>query len=154
LISIILLGAFSIFFSVKTYTRCRTWHDATTFWTGVIDQNQTVQNAYYNRGNIFMNENKNQRAIADFSKAIELNPKNTEAYISLGTAFYYQNKYDEAIRNYTLAIEIKDDEAIAFYLRGWAQLSAGNKDAACEDVNQAEKLGYKPATDAIPQICN
>lgn len=222
LISIILLCTFTIFFSVKTYTRCGIWHDETTFWTDVIDQNPTVQNAYYNRGNIFMNEKKNQRAIADFGKAIELNPKftdayynrglilrqlnrseeavsdfskaielnpgfekayfnrgsvfmiekkydeaifdlgktielnpkNTDAYISLGTAYYYQNNYDEAIRNYTLAIEIQDDEAIAFYLRGWAQLLAGNKDAACEDVKQAEKLGYKPATDAIPQICN
>ena len=221
LISIILLSAFTIFFSVKTYTRCGTWHDETTFWTDVIDKNPTVQNAYYNRGNIFMNEKKNQRAIADFgnaielnpkftdayynrgivlmnenkidqaladfsraielypgfekayfnrgrifitnkeyekavydfSKAIELNPKNTEAFISLGTAYYYLNNYEEAIRYYTLAIDLKDDEAIAFYLRGWAEFLSGKTDAACEDVKQAEKLGYKPATDAIPQIC-
>jgi hypothetical protein len=49
--------------------------------------------------------------------------------------------------------EINSDEAIALYFRGWAEYYTGKKDAACSDMKQAAGLGYKPAADALSQVC-
>jgi tetratricopeptide (TPR) repeat protein len=36
------------------------------------------------------------QAIADFNKALEIDPKYTEAYISRGKAYYFKGEYDKA----------------------------------------------------------
>ena len=46
------------------------------------------------------------RAIPDFNKAIEINPKFAEAYTNRGTAYDVRGEYDKAISDYSEAIEI------------------------------------------------
>ena len=51
--AIILLSAFTVLFSVKSYARCGVWKNDMTLWNDVISQYQTVPSAYYNRGIFF-----------------------------------------------------------------------------------------------------
>ena len=60
--------------------------------------------AYYNRGIAYANQKKYDLAISDFSKAIELDPKDALAYINRGIAYKAQNKYDQAIADYTVSV--------------------------------------------------
>jgi tetratricopeptide (TPR) repeat protein len=50
--------------------------------------------AYYNRGNCYLHKKDYDRALADFSKAIEINPNLGVAYNN--RAFIYEKKGDTA----------------------------------------------------------
>src|SRR5260221_10960730 len=83
-LSVILASAFTIFFSVGTYARCRVWENGLSLWSDVIDKHPTVAVAYNNRGGTLLNEKKYEEAISDFSKAIELRPDFYDAYNNRG----------------------------------------------------------------------
>ena len=69
-----LLAIITVLFSVRTYTRSTIWKDDLTLWNDVISQDQTVPIAYNNRGLIYLNQGKNDTALRDFNKAIDLKP--------------------------------------------------------------------------------
>lgn len=68
------------------------------------------------RGHFFVEKAEYDRAIKDYSNAIELAPSNAAAYYSRGIAFYELSDYENAISDYTKAIEF-DPNYHAFYLR-------------------------------------
>ena len=62
--------------------------------------------------------NKNDhldQAIADFTKAIEIGPKDADVYNNRGIAYAAKGLYDQAIADYTKAIEIDPEYAEAYY---------------------------------------
>ncbi len=60
------------------------------------------------------------KAIADFTKAIEKNPRFAEAYYFRGLVYYDKGQYDKAISDFTKAIEINARGAEAYSKRGIA----------------------------------
>ena len=106
--------------------------------------------------------NKNG-AIAEFSKAIELNPKYAEAYNGRGTVYNQLGKYDQAIDDFDKAMEINPKYAEAYnnrrcsysaleinpelapcyYNRGIAYGKRGNYNQAIKDYSRAIELDPK-----------
>jgi tetratricopeptide (TPR) repeat protein len=127
--------------------------DALCDFNKAIDLNPSYTEAYINRGLLFMNEKKYDRALADYNKAIDLNPNYIDAYINRGNLFSMENRYEEAVDNFSKAILLKPNGAIAFYNRGLTEYRLGKKDAACLDLKRAYILGYKPAFDALVELC-
>jgi len=85
----------------------------------------------------------NQRAIADFSRAIELNPKSVPAYVNRGTAKQNEGDLDGAIADFNQAIELDPRIALAYNNRGNAKQAKGDLDGAIADFNQAIELARK-----------
>jgi tetratricopeptide (TPR) repeat protein len=81
-------------------------------------------------------------AIANYSKAIEINPRFAEAYNNRGLAYAYKGQYGQAISDYNKAIETNPKLAEAYYNRGAAYYLNGEHDKACKDVRKAQSLGY------------
>lgn len=100
-----LLAIITIFFSIRTYNRCNIWNNDLTLWDDVISKYQTVPIAYNNRGLIYLNQGKNDTALMDFNKAIELKPDYAKAYNNRGALYMNENKNDEALKNFDKAIE-------------------------------------------------
>ena len=92
-------------------------------------------------------------ALADFSKAIKLNPNNAKAYNNRGNVYSNNKKYDLAIADFSKAIELNPNNPQAYYNRGVVEFYSGKKDAACKDMKKAANLGSQQAADALPQIC-
>jgi tetratricopeptide (TPR) repeat protein len=69
---------------------------------GETAQNRAV--AHYNRGNAWRATGDNDRAIADYSEAIRLDPKYASAYNNRGTACRAKGDNDRAIADYSEAI--------------------------------------------------
>jgi tetratricopeptide (TPR) repeat protein len=71
-------------------------------------------------------EGKYDHAIADFSKALSIDPQYLEVYVHRGMAWARKDQYDKAIADYKRAIEINPDYAVAYNQLAWIY-------AACPD---------------------
>jgi len=69
------------------------------------------------------------KAIADESKAIEIDPKNATAYYNRGVAYDTLGQWDKAIADYSRAIEIDPKYAKAYSNRNnaYRKLRSGKK---------------------------
>jgi tetratricopeptide (TPR) repeat protein len=98
---------------------------------------------YYARGSTYQTQGKLDKAIVDFTKAIEINPKNGDTYYSRGRAYQDQNKLDEAITDFTNAIKVTPEEADSYYARGRAYQDQIQLDEAIADFTKAIKIQPK-----------
>ena len=58
--------------------------------------------------------------MADFSKAIELDPENVIAYKNRGVAYYYKGRFYRAVDDFSKVISLTPDDPLAYYGRGMA----------------------------------
>jgi tetratricopeptide (TPR) repeat protein len=79
-------------------------------------------------------------AIADSSRAIELNPDFAVAYAQRAFAYNKKGAYDDAIADLNRAIELDPDFAQAYSQRGFAHNEKGAYDDAIADLNRAIEL--------------
>jgi tetratricopeptide (TPR) repeat protein len=62
--------------------------------------------AYYIRGEAYLSKGQFDRAIADFNKALEINPKDALAYYKMAGAYYKKKEYDKCLENAKKAQEL------------------------------------------------
>ena len=136
----ILLALVTVFFSVKTYTRCNIWNNDLTLWNDVISKYQTVPIAYNNRGLIYLNQGKNDSALKDFNKAIELKSDYAKAYNNRGTLYMNEGKNDEALKDFDKAIEFMPSNEGFHISRGNALKNKNRIDEALMEYDKALSL--------------
>src|SRR5437016_1925492 len=67
--------------------------------------------AYVSRGAAYQFKFDYDQAIADYSEAIRLDPKNADIYSRRGTAYQLKSDYDRAIADYSEAIRLDPKNA-------------------------------------------
>jgi tetratricopeptide (TPR) repeat protein len=85
------------------------------------------------------------RAIADFSQAITLDPDNKDAYKERGRAYAHKGDPDKAIADFNQAIRLDPKYTAAYANRGDAWRGKGDLDKAIADYTQAITLDPKSA---------
>jgi tetratricopeptide (TPR) repeat protein len=136
----IVLLAFTVFFSVKTFSQSKLWENDLILWNDVIRQDKSVSKAYYNRGTFLLKNNKIQEALDDFNKTLALAPNYTEAYVNRGNVLRDNKRIEDALKDYNKAIEIKPDFAIAYFNRGTLFMNEKRNVEAFKDLNKAIEL--------------
>jgi tetratricopeptide (TPR) repeat protein len=97
---------------------------------------------YLFKGAIYADKGLWDEAIAEYNRAIELNPRFVEAYFARGVAHIEgKGQYDKAISDFTEAIKIAPEDADAYNNRGVALHLNGDYEKAWEDVHKVESLG-------------
>ena len=139
-IVVFLLAATTIFYSSKTSARCAVWKDGFVLWNDVINQYQSIPQAYINRGIIYMNNNKTAEALADYNKAIALEPDFSKGYSNRAIIYTNENKFDLAMADYNKALKLDPTNAIAFNNRGILYKKNNLFKEATENFNEAIKL--------------
>jgi tetratricopeptide (TPR) repeat protein len=91
----------------------------------------------FNNGIEYGSQGKDDEAIAEFSKAIKINPNDAEAYNNRGVAYKHKGNLEQAILDYNKAIEIDSNFTKAYNNRGNAYLMKGNYDQAISDYSKA-----------------
>jgi tetratricopeptide (TPR) repeat protein len=86
-----------------------------------------------------------QQAIADYTRAIELDPKDALVYSNRGNAYHDLEEYHRAIEDYTRAIELDPKDALAYYNRGNAYCYLKEHHRAIEDYTRVIELDPKNA---------
>jgi len=90
-------------------------------------------------------------AIADFTRAIQLNPNNAIAYHGRGVATMEgKSDNDRAIADFTQAIRLDPNNAMHYHSRGLAYYNKKYYDRAIADYNQAIRLD----TNLVITYCN
>lgn len=92
----------------------------------------------YSRGFVHYMLNDKDQALADFTRAIELEPS-AEHYAARGLVYNALKNYARAIDDYTKAIELTPEYILAYYGRGQAYEGLGALDKAHSDFAQAHK---------------
>ena len=113
-----------------------------------------IGEAYKNRGYAYATKGDFERAAVDFTKAIEINPKDVNAYNNRGYTYEARGDFEHAAADFTKAIEIDPENADAYINRCWLRATA-NRDltlafADCDtglrlapnDANGLDSLGF------------
>ena len=81
-----------------------------------------------------------KNAINDFSKVIEINPKNENALIERGQTKTKCKDYEGAIQDYSNALEINPRNYMALFRRGNVKEKLVDYNGAIQDYSEAQKL--------------
>ena len=79
-----------------------------------------------NRGNAYHGKGDRDRAIADYSEAIRVDPKHPTSYNYRGNSYFEKGNYDSAIADYTEAIRLNPKYATAHHNRGLGYYRKGD----------------------------
>jgi len=111
--------------------------DAAIFFKKLLAANDKSADAHYGLGAVYAAEDEYDKAIAEFSRAIELNPRFEEAYNDRGNQYLNKELYDQAIADYTTAIEFGPQHYIHWGGRSRAYLEKGEFAKARMDATEA-----------------
>lgn len=120
--------------------------------------NKKYADEYYEQGLVFYQSMEYDRAIENFSKALEINPKDKEnhkVYYMRGRSYAENRQYDQAINDFTKALEIcpVTDPATRFSIiesRGNSYHALNKSDAAIRDFSDA--IAFDPVNKNIKYV--
>jgi tetratricopeptide (TPR) repeat protein len=96
---------------------------------------------HVNRGILRLRRGMIDAAIADFDRAIMLDPSQPEAYLNKGAALLRRENPQEAMNLFTIALERNTSRpAVAHYGRAIANENLGNLNAAYRDYSAASRI--------------
>ena len=107
---------------------------------------------YYARGQAFHRINRNEEAIADYERALDLDPnhaKAASAHSDWGVAWRHRGDTSRALQGYRRALEIQPDHSLALINRGQLLEEEGRLQEALSDfrrvvVAQTKLLEQQP----------
>jgi formylglycine-generating enzyme required for sulfatase activity/Flp pilus assembly protein TadD len=116
------------------------WSRGLALGCRVVAVKKKIDNTYDNRGLAKYHKGDYDGAIADFTRAIEIDPRDATAYANRGGAKWSKRDLDGAISDCTKAIEINPRSAAAYTNRGGAKWSKNDFDGAIVDCTRAIEI--------------
>jgi len=101
--------------------------------------------AYYNRAWLFGEQGQLEKALDDYSMAIELNDRFADAYHNRGLIHVRLKKLDLALEDFSTAIKLDPSSADTYCNRGNVHFRLGMRDLGVNDYTQALKLNPNDA---------
>lgn len=95
---------------------------------------------YRERGTARYTQREVDLAVQDFSKALQLNPKNAGAYARRGDALARLKDFKGALADFNQAIKLEPDNAITYVGRAIAKAETNDREGALKDFDQSLKL--------------
>ncbi len=117
------------FLSILTVKQTAVWKDSLSLWTYVIEKEPgKIPLAYNNRGMVFYKAGVFDKAIADFDRAIGMDPEYAKAYYNRGSTYDKMGELDKAIVDYRKTISLDPYYYEAHYFLEQALKKTGQVD--------------------------
>ena len=116
------------------------------------DQSTSISNAKFKIKN--QKDEKYEKALSDFSKAVQLEPSFALAYYNRAYIKCKQGDFNSALKEYENVIRINPAIADAYYNMGLLLLYFRDKLNACENFSKASELGLTGSYAIIKKYCN
>ena len=97
--------------------------------------------SHYNAGAELSEQGRWEEAIAEYNKAIDLDPNLAIVYNNRGAAYFETEQYDLAIADFNKAIELDPNLDLAYANRALAYTILGMDTEAEQDIETAVQLG-------------
>jgi tetratricopeptide (TPR) repeat protein len=119
----------------------KNWDKAITEYTEAIRLNSNYLGAYSDRGKAYLFKGDLDRSIADFTKAIQLDPYEVfRSSFFRGFAYYNKKNWDLAITDFTQAVKIFSKDYDAYIYRARSYKNKGDNTRAKADYEAAFKI--------------
>jgi hypothetical protein len=138
----------------KTFTQSQIWQTPTALWSYVIAKDPHSHVGYNNRGNIYNEADQLNEAMADYQKALEINPKFARAFNNRGIIYAKAGRNREALADFNKAVEFKPDFEKAYYNRAVIEERLGEFRAAFDDAKRAGDLRAPVPADFFNRLEN
>ncbi len=132
-----------------TSTQPKTYQDAITALTQILEDNPKDAEALRKRGIAYAHIGEFQAALADLNQAIALNDPDAAAYNQRGIVHYKLGRYPQAMSDFNQAIAKQPKLAESYNNRGILYKTLGNYQRSLADLRQANQLGLAYAPGAI-----
>lgn len=98
--------------------------------------------SYLNRSVLLSDQEKNEEALSDLSKAIEIDPAQPDYHYHRAKLYCKMEKFKKALEDMDTLIQSKDfkKDAYAYYLRALIHIELGNKKSAKKDIYTSFQL--------------
>ena len=120
-----------------TWSRTQVWKNSETLFSDVIKKYPSYGKAYTNLGYFYSDQDQFEKAIAVYSKAIEMNPAGYVNYSNRSEALFHQGKTEKALDDLNMALKIKPDYSTGLSNRGAYWGSLKKFDLALADLDKA-----------------
>lgn len=129
--------------------------NAVEIMSKIIELNEKNDSAYFYRGYYLVKMNEKEKAISDFKKGINLNPRNITSYINLANIYVsLKNDYKSAFELIDKVIIMDSNYANAYHIKGNIYNSIGSCIDAIENYDTAIKLNKNPIFFNSRAVCN
>jgi tetratricopeptide (TPR) repeat protein len=98
--------------------------------------------AYNNRGIAYAGKKQYDEAVADYSRAIGLDPVFDKAYTNRGNAYWHLGQFEKSFADYQTAIKLNPDDSNAYYNVACRHALRKNEKDACAWLNKAVEKGF------------
>ncbi|HOY31096.1 MAG TPA: tetratricopeptide repeat protein [Bacteroidales bacterium] len=126
--------------SVMAYQRNKVWKDEFTLWNDAVTKSPGKARPYCNRGLANAKLQQTGKAIADYSRAIEICPVYAVAYSNRGVAYGTLGQWDKALADYNKALGVDTGVATVYYNRGCIYGYLGQMEKALSDYSKAIEI--------------
>jgi tetratricopeptide (TPR) repeat protein len=109
----------------------------------LLDRKGLIAAITDSHGNIFASKGEYDRAILEYTKAIEIDHGYTLAYFNRGVTYDDKGEFNRAILDYTKAIEIDPKSSDAYFNRGNAYAQKSEYDRAILDFTKTIEINPK-----------
>lgn len=134
-------GVWLFMLPILSVIQIRTWKDTISVITHAIDNGYTQNGLLYlGRAKAWGNKGNLQASIADFDKAIAINPELTEVYKYRGALLGIAQRYEASLRDLSAYIERHPSEAEAWYNRALTLVNLKRYSEALDDLNRTLEL--------------
>ena len=101
---------------------------------------------YFDRAAAYSEKGQLDKALSDWTAAIQFNPKNAPAYYNRAIVYSRRRQYNLAIRDSTTAIQLNPKYANAYHNRGAFHADIGEFDKAIADYGEAIRFNPRSAS--------
>ncbi len=86
-----------------------------------------------------------------YGRVVQLSPSSREGLVNLAAAYLAGGRYQDAEMIYSELLQADPEDAASRYNLGWALLSQNRLTAARDAFEEASRLGYGPASEALTE---
>lgn len=120
--------------------------DANFYFSKAIESHPNNTLGYTNRSQFYSIQNDTEKALADISSAINIDPAQPDNYIRRGMLLAQMEKWEDALKDFNKAIDSDDykSDAVAYYYRALCHAYSGDLVSARKDVQKSYDLTNDP----------
>lgn len=141
----ILIGLVVIAMAIRTLIRIQDWRDADTLWFSAAPYSPSSFQNHNNLGDAYVNKGDYQKAIEEFTKGIQINPRYADAMHNRANVYWRLGDMQKAKEGYLEAFSNNPKLWQSLIKISEIEANQGNWQIAIETMKKAYELNSSPA---------